>query len=112
MAKSKRVSVSKSQLVETGEELEVAGVVVAVEGAAAMVEGVEDLAVARAATAVGVAEVAAGARDLTRAEDAAIAAERMQDLSDIVGAVSYTHLDVYKRQIWDRPARRSGTRNR
>ena len=73
-------------MVETGEELEVAGVVVAVEGAAAMVEGVEDLAVARAATAVGVAEVAAGARDLTRAEDAAIAAERMQDLSDIVGA--------------------------
>ena len=41
---------------------------------------------AKAAAKVGVAEVAAGASDLTSAADAAVAAERMQTLSDIVGA--------------------------
>ena len=45
----------------------------------------EDLKVAKAAGAVGVAEVAAGASDLTRGR-CAVAAERMQQLSDIVGA--------------------------
>lgn len=85
MAKSNRVSVSKEKLTETGEDLEVAGAVIAVEGAVTVAEGVEDLAVARVATAVGVAEVAAAASDLTRSADAAIAAERMQQLSDVVG---------------------------
>ena len=85
MAKSKRVSVSKEKLAETGEELEVAGTVAEFEGAAGMVAGAQDLKVAKAAGAVGVAEVAAGASDLTRATDAALAAERMQQLSDIVG---------------------------
>ena len=86
MAKSKRVSVSKEKLAETGEELEVAGTVAEFEGAAGMVAGAQDLKVAKTAGAVGVAEVAAGASDLTRATDAALAAERMQQLSDIVGA--------------------------
>ena len=86
MAKSKRVSVSKAELAETGEELEVAGTVAEFEGAAGVVAGAQDLKVAKAAAAVGVAEVAAGASDLTRAADAAVAAERMQQLSDIVGA--------------------------
>ena len=86
MAKAKRVPVSKQQLAETGEALEVAGAVTAVEGAAGMVAGAQDLKVAKTAGAVGVAEVAAGASDLTRATDAALAAERMQQLSDIVGA--------------------------
>ncbi len=85
MAKSNRVSVSKAKLTETGEELEVAGAVFAIEGVVAMAEGVEDLAVAKVATAVGVAEVASAASDLTRSEDAAVAAERMQQLSDVVG---------------------------
>ena len=85
MAKSKRVSVSKDKLAETGEELEVAGTVAEFEGAAGVVAGAQDLKVAKAAGAVGVAEVAAGASDLTRATDAALAAERMQQLSDIVG---------------------------
>ena len=85
MAKSKRVSVSKEKLAETGEELEVAGTVAEFEGAAGMVAGAQDLKVAKTAGVVGVAEVAAGASDLTRATDAALAAERMQQLSDIVG---------------------------
>ena len=85
MAKSKRVSVSKAKLAQSGEDLEVIGAVAAVEGADVMVKGSEDLAVAQAAGAVGVAEVAAAASDLTKAVDAGIAADRMQTLSDIVG---------------------------
>ena len=59
MASSKRVSVSKAKLAETGEELEVVGAVAAVDGAAKMVAGGEDLEAAKVAGAVSVAEVAA-----------------------------------------------------
>ena len=90
MARSKRVSVSKAKLAKTGEELEIAGMMAEIDGAAEMAEGAQDLQVAKAAVAVGVAEVAAGARDLTRAADAAIVAERAQELSDMVGAAGVT----------------------
>ena len=47
MSKSKKVSVSKQQLAETGEDLEVVGVVAKLEGENQMVEGAEDLEVAQ-----------------------------------------------------------------
>ena len=85
MAKSKRVSMSKAKLAETGETLEIAGTMAEIEGAEEMVDGAADLQVAKEAVAIGVAEVASGASDLTRAADAAVVAERVQVLSDIVG---------------------------
>jgi hypothetical protein len=84
MSKSKKVSVSKQQLAETGEDLEVVGVVAKLEGENQMVEGAEDLEVARTAVKIGVANVAAGSSDLTRAADAALVAERVQQLSEVV----------------------------
>ena len=48
MAKSKRVSVSATKLAEAGEDLEVVGAVAAVDGAAGVVEGAQDLKVAKA----------------------------------------------------------------
>ena len=96
MAKSKRVSMSKAKLAETGEELEIAGTMAEIEGADEMAEGVADLQVAKAAGAIGVAEVAAGASDLTRAADAALVAERVQELSEIVGEAGI--VDVSRRR--------------
>jgi hypothetical protein len=58
MAKSKQVSMSRAKLAATGEGLEVAGAEITMAGVAKMAEGVEDLEVAKAAVAVGVAEVA------------------------------------------------------
>jgi len=86
MPKSKRVSMSKAKLAATGEELEVEGAMTTVAGAMQAAEGLEDLEVARAAGGIGVAAVAAGASDLTRAADAAVVAEKVQQLSDLVGA--------------------------
>ena len=50
------MSVSKQQLAETGEDLEVVGVVAKLEGENQMVEGAEDLEVAQAAVKIGVAK--------------------------------------------------------
>ena len=86
MSKSKNVTVSKQQLTETGEEMEVAGAVAQIAGMAEVAEGLDDLAVAQQAVRVGVSEVAAGSSDLTRAADAAHVAKRMRDLSEIVAA--------------------------
>jgi hypothetical protein len=83
---SKKVSVSKQQLAQTGEDLEVVGVVAKLEGENQLIEGAADLAVAQAAAQIGVAQVAAGASDLTRAADAAVVAGRVQELGEIVGA--------------------------
>ena len=76
---------AESNMSELGEDLEIAGDVVATEGAMEMLDGAEDLDIARDAAAIGVAEVAAAASDLTRAEDAAFVAERVQHLSDVMG---------------------------
>jgi hypothetical protein len=92
MAKSKQVSVSKAKMADAGAALEAVGVVAAVDGAAGMVAGTEDLAVAKVAARVGVVAVAEGASDLTSAADAASDAERVQELSDLVGAAGM--LDV------------------
>ena len=86
MASSKRVSVSKAKLAETGEELEVVGAVAAVErrgqdGRRAARIWRRQRLPARSAWL----KLAAGASDLTSAVDAGIAADRMQTLSDIVG---------------------------
>jgi hypothetical protein len=90
---SKKVTVSKKQLTATGEELEVVGVVAKLEGENQMIEGAQDLEVARTAVKIGVAEVAAGSSDLTRAADAAIVADRMQELSEIVGAAGIVDVE-------------------
>jgi len=59
MAKSKQVSVSKAKMADAGAALEAVGVVAAVDGAAGMVDGAEDLAVAKVGARVGVVAVAA-----------------------------------------------------
>ena len=76
---------AESEMNELGEDLEIAGDVVATEGAMEMLDGADDLDIARDAAAIGVAEVAAAASDLTRAVDAEIVAERVQHLSEVVG---------------------------
>ena len=86
MSKTKRLSVSKEKLAETGEALEIAGTMAEIEGVDLVATGMDDLEVAKTAAAIGVAEVAAGASDLTRAADAAVVAGRAQELSEIVGA--------------------------
>ncbi len=47
MSKSKKVTVSKKQLIETGEELEAAGAMAEVAGVVAVAEGAEKLEVAQ-----------------------------------------------------------------
>ena len=96
MSKSKKVTVSKKQLAETGAEMQVAGTVSEIAGMAEVADGLDELAVAQQAVRLGVAEVAAGSSDLTRAADAAIVAERMQDLSEIVGAAGVTDVSDRK----------------
>ena len=68
-SKSQRVSVSKNKLAETAVAAGVVGVESEIEGAERMVEGVETLQTAAAVGTVGKAALAAGASDLTRAED-------------------------------------------
>ena len=92
MAKSK-VSVSKKQLAKTGEELEAVGAVAEVAGAVEMAEGLENLEVAQTAVRIGVSQVAAASSDLTRAADAALAADRVQELSEIVGAAGVVDIE-------------------
>ena len=92
MSKSK-VSVSKKQLAATGEELEVVGTMAEVDGALKVVEGVENLEVAKVAGRIAVSQVAAGSSDLTRAADAAVMAERVQELSDLVGAAGVVDVE-------------------
>jgi hypothetical protein len=83
--KSKNVSVSKKKLAKTGQDLEINGTVAEIEGMNQVAAGAQDLRAAKTAVKIGVAEVAAASSDLTRAEDAALAAQRMQQLSDAVG---------------------------
>src|SRR5512141_2617127 len=93
MSKSKKVAVSKKQLAATGEELEVVGEVAEMEGAEEMVEGAENLEVAKVAGMIAVQQTAAASSDLTRAADAAIVAERVKDLSAIVGAAGVVDVE-------------------
>ena len=90
MSKSKNVTVSKKQLTETGEELEVAGDVAEMEGAVEVEEGAENLEVAKVAGMIAVQQTAAASSDLTRAADAALVADRVKDLSEIVAAAGVT----------------------
>ena len=92
MSKSK-VTVSKQQLAETGEELEVVGDLVAEDGAVEAAEGLDVLDVAQTAMRIGVVEVAAGSSDLTRAADAALVADRMQELSEVVSAAGIVDVE-------------------
>src|SRR5512136_176076 len=90
MSKSKKVTVSKKQLAETGEELEVVGEMAEVEGADEVIEGGENLEVAKVAGMIAVQQTAAASSDLTRAADAALVADRVKDLSEIVAAAGVT----------------------
>jgi hypothetical protein len=83
---TKRVSISKQKLAKQAEAVEEAAVGLAIEGAVEMEEGKETLETGRVAVRLAAAEMAAGASDLTRAEDALLAASRMADLSDVVEA--------------------------
>jgi hypothetical protein len=93
MAKSKKVTVSKQQLLETGEELEVVGEVAEVEGALEVGEGVEGLEVAKVAGMIAVQQTAAASSDLTRAADAALVSEKVGELSEIVGAAGVVDVE-------------------
>ncbi len=90
---SNKVKVSKKQLTEKGEELEAVGTAAEVVGAVAVAEGLENLSVAQTAVRVGVAEVAAASSDLTRAADAALVSEKVQELSEIVGAAGVVDIE-------------------
>src|SRR5512143_1993852 len=93
MSKSKNVTVSKQQLTETGAELEVVGAMAEVEGASEMVEGAENLEAAKVIGMVAVQQTAAASSDLTRAADAALVADRVKDLSEIVGAAGVVDVE-------------------
>jgi len=67
---AKRVSTSKRQLQEAGQEAQAVAVVQAEVGLAQAAEGVEKLQAAQVAGSISRGALAAGARDLTRAEDA------------------------------------------
>src|SRR5512143_251553 len=90
---SKKVVVSKKQLRETGEELEVVGEVAEVAGALEVVEGAENLEVAKVVGMVAVQQTAAASSDLTRAADAAIVSEKVQELSEIVGVAGVVDVE-------------------
>ena len=90
---SKKVVVSKKQLRETGEELEVVGEVAEVEGAIEVVEGAENLEAAKVIGMVAVQQTAAASSDLTRAADAAIVSEKVQELSEIVGVAGVVDVE-------------------
>jgi hypothetical protein len=81
----KNVVVSKKQLRETGAEMEAVGDLVEVEGAIEMAEGAENLEAAKVVASIAVQQTAAASSDLTRAADAALVAERVGELSEIVG---------------------------
>jgi hypothetical protein len=89
----KNVVVNKKQLTQTGEDLEVVGTVAEVAGAIEVAEGLDDLATAQTAVQIGVAKVASASSNLTRAADAALVAERMQDLSEIVAAAGVVDVE-------------------
>ena len=76
---------------EEGKDLEVkqeeeAAELMAEAGAEQLVTGAEELELAGDLAADAAAELAAGASDLTRAEDALFVAERLSDLSGVVAA--------------------------
>jgi len=93
MSKSKEVTVSKQQLTETGEELEEVGVVAKLEGENQVIEGVENLEVAKVAGRIAVQQTAAASSDLTRAADAALVADRVKDLSEIVAVAGVVDVE-------------------
>jgi len=84
--KSKSTLVNREKLAETGTEMEVTGMVAGMGGADQMHEGTEELDLAGDLASYGMTEAAAGASDITRAVDAAVVADRVQQISDIVGA--------------------------
>ncbi|MBK8048289.1 MAG: hypothetical protein IPK16_14910 [Anaerolineales bacterium] len=83
---TKKASVKKSSAAKAAQELENLAVDTALDGAEDALDGMDDIDVARAAARVGVAGVGLGASDLTRAEDAALVAARVAQLSQVVGA--------------------------
>lgn len=83
---TKRAPAKKSSAAKAAAELENVAVGTALEGAEDALDGLDDLDVARGAARIGVAEVGLAASDLTRAEDAALVAARVAQLSQVVGA--------------------------
>jgi len=90
---SNKVKVSKKQLTQTGEELEVVGTVAEVAGALEVADGLDNLSVAQTAVQIGVHQVAAASSDLTRAADAALVSERVQQLSEVVSTAGVTDVE-------------------
>ena len=84
LAKSDKVSVSKTQMAETANAMETVAVTAAIAGQMEVMDGAELMQeagdMARTSAALGMA----GASDLTRAVDEKIVAERLGVLSDVV----------------------------
>jgi hypothetical protein len=80
---TKRVSASKRQLQAAGKEAEAVAVVQAEVGLAQAAEGVEKLQAAQVAGSISQVALAAGSRDLTRAEDALNVSGALEQIAGI-----------------------------
>jgi hypothetical protein len=84
-APAKRVSVSKKQLNETAQAVELGSKLETAVGIGEVAEGMETLDEARVMVRVSAASMASASSNLTRAEDAALVSERMAQMSAAVG---------------------------
>jgi hypothetical protein len=82
--KSKKVSVSKQQLANTADQMEVAAVTAAIAGQMEAAHGVQQMQAAGQMSDDGTTMVAMGASEVTRAIDASVVSERLEVLSDAV----------------------------
>lgn len=83
--RSPRKTKDDKELSKVAGETEAAALDTAVEGAATMAQGFDALGAAAVANGLSAEGLALGASDLTRAADAAVVAERLGALSDVVG---------------------------
>ena len=82
MATKKRTQTKK----DTALQVEAAAELAVEAGAEQMLAGAENLGFARDVAREAAGELAAGASDLTRAEDAFVVSQRLSDLSGVVAA--------------------------
>jgi hypothetical protein len=82
--KSKKISVSKTQLGRTADEMEYAAVTTALVGQQEVMDGAQRMQDAADLAKTSTVLAMSGAKDVTRAEDAQIIADRLDVLSDAV----------------------------
>jgi hypothetical protein len=82
---SKNVKISKKELAEKTQAAKDNALTQSVNAEEHLSEGARKVQTAKELADLGMMETAAGASDLTRAEDAVVVAERVKTLSDVVG---------------------------